>query len=186
MEAFFKYFNLFLSLSTAGFTIYFWLVKAAQERPRLRVHPAAPRIGGWARSSCGDPVTLVLDVKAVLANHSSQPNAVLGVRAWVRRRDGSWQEAEATPDVKTPLPLNLPPMQTLRLDLAAAVTFPALPEGDACRNTHETFALYRDRHLGQAPQVKVELTALGGRLFSDVLTSAAGSASGGARLARAA
>src|SRR5947207_2211001 len=158
-----------VSTLTALATFYFWIVKSRQERPWLRVCKAEPQISGYARGSCDDPVRLAFEVKAVVANYSSMPNALLGVRAWVRTRAGYWQEAETSVDAKTPLPLNLPSLQTARLNLTATVAVPAIPEGTACRNTHETFALYRDRFLAQPVEVKVELNALNDQAFTDVL-----------------
>src|SRR5947209_17265357 len=101
-----------LSTVSALATFYMWAVRARQERPRLKLCKAEPRFGGHAHSSCADPVKLTLEVRAVVANYSSLPNAVLGVRAWVRTREGSWRPAEAAVDPKNPLPLNVPPMQT--------------------------------------------------------------------------
>jgi hypothetical protein len=160
-----------LSSITALATFYLWAVKARQEQPRLRVCKAEPRFGGYSPSSCGDPVRLVFEVKAVVANYSSLPNALLGVRTWLRLRDGSWREAEARIDERTALPLNLPAMQTSRLNLTATLAVPALAQGQSCRNTHETFALYSGHYLAQPVAVKLELTALGDRAFTDVLSS---------------
>ena len=87
-------------------------------------------------------------------------------------REGVWQPADARFDAKTPLPLNLAPMQTVRLDLALTLALPALAEGQACRNTNETFLLYRDRFVAQPLEVKIELKTLGENLFADVLKSA--------------
>ena len=158
------------STLTALATFYFWIVKARQERPWLRVCKAEPQITGYARGSCDDPIRLTFEVKTIVANYSSMPNALLGVRAWVRMREGGWQEAETSIDAKTPLPLNLPSLQTARLNLTATVAVPAVPEGTACRNTHETFALYRDRFLAQPVEVRVELSALNDQAFRDVLS----------------
>jgi hypothetical protein len=160
-----------LSTGSAAATVYLWTVKWRQERPNLKVYPVDPSIGGRAVRSCGDPIKLVLDVKAIVANASALPNAVLGMRAWVKKRDGSWQEAEVMADPKTPLPLNIPAVQTVRLDLSAKVALPAVPEGESCRNTNETFALYRQLYLADPIEVKVELEALGDCSFTDVLAS---------------
>jgi hypothetical protein len=47
-----------------------------------------------------------------------------------------------------------------------------VPEGQACKNTHETYALYRDRFVAQPLQVKVGLKTLGEKRFTNVLQSA--------------
>ena len=161
-----------LSTSSAAATLYLWAVKARQERANLQVSRAEPNLGAYAHSSCGDPIRLVIDVKAIVANHSALPNAVLGLRAWVRRRDGSWQAALVAADQKTPLPLNLPSLQTARLNLSAAVDLPAVPEGESCRNTNETCALYRRLFLADPLEVKVEVEALGDRSCTGVLSPA--------------
>lgn len=159
-----------VSMTTALVTFYFWIVKARREQPRLKIYQADPQVGGHAQSSCTDPVKLVFEVKSVVANYSSLPNALLAVDAAVKLRDGGWLDAEAQLDPKTPLPLNVAPMQTVRLDLVITVAVPALPEGEACKNTHETFALYRQHYLTQPLETKVMLTTLGERMFADVLT----------------
>jgi hypothetical protein len=111
-------------------------------------------------------------VKTVVANYSALPNAVLGVQASVLMRDGSWRAAEARIDPRTPLPLNLAPLQTVKLDLSLALPLPAVPEGEGCRTTQETYALYRDLFLAQPLRVRVALTTLGENRFADVLRSA--------------
>ena len=72
-------------------------------------------------SSCGDPIKLVFEVKTVVANYSTLPNALLGVDASVKMRDGSWQPAETRLDPKTPLPINVPSLHTVRLDLVVTL-----------------------------------------------------------------
>ena len=171
MDAFAGHVSFAVSILTALATCYFWLVKARQEKPHLRIYQAEGQVPGHAQSSCSDPIKLTFEAKSVVANYSSLPNAVLGVNTWVKMRDGSWQEAETRLDPKTPLPLNIPPLQTVRLDLGLTIAVSALPEGQGCKNTHETFALYRDRCLWHPLEVKVALNTLGEKLFADVLTS---------------
>ena len=172
METLSSYFSLGMSFCTAVATFFFWIVKAKREQPRLKIYPADPQFGGYAQSSCSDPIKLSFEVKTVVANFSTLPNAVLGVQAAVKMIDGSWRAAETRIDAKTPLPLNMGSLQTVKLDLSLAVMVPAVPEGQACKNTHETYALYRDRFVAQPLQVKVELKTLGERLFANVLRSA--------------
>jgi hypothetical protein len=172
MEALSSYFGLGVSICTALATFYFWIVKFRQEQPRLKIYKAEPQVGGHAQSACSDPIKLVFDVKTVVANYSSLPNAVLGAQSWVRMRDGSWCDAETRLDPRTQLPLNLASLQTVRLDLSVTVGVPAVPEGNACKNTNEAFVLYRDRFMAQPLEVKVGLKTLGEKLFADVLTSA--------------
>jgi hypothetical protein len=171
METLSSYFSLGVSICTAAATFFFWIVKARREWANLKIYPADPQFGGYAQSSCTDPIKLTFEVKTVVANYSSLPNAVLGVQAHVQMSDGSWREAEARLDDRTPLPLNIASLQTVKLNLTVAVTVPAVPEGEACRNTHETFAIYRDRFIAQPLQMKVGLRTLGKKMFADVLQS---------------
>jgi hypothetical protein len=172
MEGLSGHVSIVVSFLSAMVTFYFWLVKAKKERPDLKIYKADAQLGGYAHSSCEDPVKLIFEVRSVVANYSTLPNALLGARGWVKLRDGSWREGEARLDPKTPLPLNIAPLQTVRLDLAVAITVPAIPEGNSCRNTNETFALYRDRCISQPVEVKVAVNTLGEKLFASVLTSA--------------
>jgi hypothetical protein len=171
MEQIAGIFGFMMSIFSAAISCYFWLVRARQERPRLEVCKAEPRFGGYANSSCGDPIKLTFEVKVIVANYSTLPNALLGLTSWVKTCEGAWLEAVTTPDPKTPLPLNVPPLQTVRLNLTSTVALPVVPEGDACRNTNETFVLYRDRYLAQPIEVKVELSALGNKPFTGVLAA---------------
>jgi len=171
-EAISQYCSLGLSVGSAMATFFFWLVKAKNEQPNLRIYNAAPQFAGYAASSCGETIKLVFDVKAVVANYSSMPNAVLAADGWVKLKEGQWHDAEVRLDAKTPLPLNLAPLQTVRLDLSLTLAVPAIPEGEQCRNTNETFALYRQRFVADPLEVKIELKTLGEKLFADVLKSA--------------
>jgi hypothetical protein len=167
-----SYFSLGVSICTAAATFFFWIVKARRERPHLTIYPADPQFAGYAQSSFSDPIKLNFEVKTIIANYSTLPNAVLGVQATVKMSDGTWREAETRIDPKTPLPLNIASMQTMKLELSLALVVPAVPEGQACKNTHETYAVYRDRFLAQPLQVKVELKTLGEKMFANVLRSA--------------
>jgi hypothetical protein len=172
MEALSSYFGLGVSICTALATFYFWIVKYRQEKPWLKIYQAEPQLAGHAQSASSDPIKLVFDLKTVVANYSSLPNAVLGAQSWIRMQDGSWREAETRFDPRTQLPLNLASLHTVRLDLSATIGVSAVPEGDACKNTNEAFVLYRDRYVSQPLEVKVALQTLGEKLFADVLTSA--------------
>ncbi len=171
METLSSYFSLGVSLCTAVATFFFWIVKAKQEWPNLKIYSAEPQIGGYAQSSCTDPIKLTFEVRTIVANYSTLPNAVLGVHAKVKMSDGSWRDAEARIDDKTPLPLNIGSLQTVKLNVSLSITVAALWEGQACKNTHETFALYRDRFVAQPLQTIVGLRTLGEKMFAEVLRS---------------
>src|ERR1700722_17998707 len=121
MEQIAGIFGFVMSIFSAAISCYFWLVRARQERPRLEVCKAEPRFGGYANSSCGDPIKLTFEVKVIVANYSTLPNALLGLNSWVKTREGAWLEAVTIPDPKTPLPLNVSPLQTVRLNLTSTI-----------------------------------------------------------------
>jgi hypothetical protein len=172
MDSFSSIFSFSVSMCSALFTFYFWIVKARMERPNLKVYSAEPNISGHAFSSCGDPIKLIFTPRTILANYSSLPNAVLGVRLWLKNCEGAWLPMTTTLDKDSPLPINVAPMETVRLNLTATVELPAVPEGGRCRNTGETFSLYCDRFLPAAPEMKLELIGLGEKRFMEVVSYA--------------
>src|SRR5262245_52745907 len=173
MQAFSSYFSLGVSICTAVMTFLVWVLKASRERARLKIYAAEAQIGGWAQSSCGDPIKLSFEVKSVVANYSTLPNAVLAAQAAVLLRDGSWHAGETRIDAKTPMPFNLAPLQTVKLDLSFVVPLPAVPEGEACKNTQEPSDVYCDLSRFNPLQVKVMLTSLGDKQSAAVLRSTA-------------
>ena len=65
-------------------TLYFWLVRMNREKPLLKVHLAGPLGADTLAAAAGAPAGTarsLFSVKAVVANYSVLPNAVLGVRA---------------------------------------------------------------------------------------------------------
>jgi hypothetical protein len=169
MEGISSYLSFAVSLSSALFTFYFWIVKSRMERPRLECYPVEPDLSGHAATSSGDPIKLSFEPKIIVANYSSLPNAVLGATVWVRDRDCCWLPTHAMIDASTPLPLNLAPMQTTRLNLRVTIEVPAIPQGEKCRNTNETFALYRGTALPDNLEMRIELTGLCRRVFTSSL-----------------
>ena len=81
MDAITGYFGFGVSMVSAFVTFYFWIMKANKEQPRLKLYQAEGQFGGHAQSSCSDPVKLVFEVKSLVANYSTMPNALLGVQA---------------------------------------------------------------------------------------------------------
>lgn len=91
--------------------------------------------------------------------YRSLPNALLGVRLWLRQRDGGWLPVEGiTFDPKTPLPFNVPAMQTVLVRIAGRVAFPT---ADDIEGTPATLANYLDRHVATPREIGVELRGLG-------------------------
>ena len=152
-------------------TLYFWLVRVNRERPQLKIHLAGPMAADTLAAAAGAPpgtARSLFSVKAVVANYSALPNAVLGVRAWVKTREGNWAPAVTSVDDKTQPPFNLPPLHTVPLTLTATVTVPERPES-APRLSRREIAL---QSVAEPVQVKLELTALNERRFTETLTPA--------------
>ena len=162
-------FSFSVSMCSALFTFYFWITKARMERPCLKTYSVEPHVGGHAFSSHGDPIKLIFEPKLIVANYSSLPNALLSVRAWLKTSAGEWLHAQTSLDSRTALPVNITPMQTVRLNLTAQIELPAIPEGEECRNTNATFRLYRDHFLPETMEIMLELTGLGEKHFVEVV-----------------
>ena len=156
-------------------SLYLWVVRFRGERPNLTVHLAGP-VGadtlaaaadappGHTRS--GSTARALFGVKAVVANSSTLPNAVLGVKAWVQAADGGWLPATLSLDEKTQPPFNVPPMQTTPLAFTATVVVPERPESapKVSRRDAAREAVARPLRIG------VELTGLHEKRFSVELT----------------
>jgi len=143
-------------------------VRLRRERPRLRPH----LIDREFFLGRGDGAAREIGVKlgVVVANHSLLPNALLGVRLWFRRADGSWQAADDVAfDERTPLPFNLPSSQTALLRLRATLKFDydaELEEGNVAQK-------YLNHYLPDPRQLRLELHGLGDHLARHELTLAA-------------
>jgi hypothetical protein len=152
-------------------TLYFWLMRVKSERPQLKVHLAGPLAADTLAAAAGAPPNTArsqFSVKAVVANYSALPNAVLGVKAWVKSVEGTWQLAATSVDDRTQPPFNLPPLHTVPLALTATVTVPERSEA-APRLSRRDAAL---QSVAQPVQLKLELTALNEKRFVEVLSVA--------------
>jgi hypothetical protein len=153
-------------------TLYFWLVRVNREKPQLKVHLAGPLGADTLAAAAGAPpgtARSLFSVKAVVANYSALPNAVLGVRTWVKTREGTWAPAVTSLDEKTQPPFNLPPLHTVPLTLTATVTVPERPES-APRVSRREAAL---ESVAQPVELKLELIALNEYRFTETLSRAA-------------
>jgi hypothetical protein len=152
-------------------TVYFWLVRARQERPQLKVHLAAPVGADSLAAGPGAPPNTArsqFSLKAVVANYSALPNSVLGVRAWVKGRDGDWKPAATSLDDKSQPPFNLPPLHTVPLSITATVNVPEQPD-TAPKLSRREAAL---QSVAEPVQVMLELTALNEKRFTQVVSAA--------------
>jgi hypothetical protein len=152
-------------------TVYFWLVRARQEKAHLKVHLAGPVGADSLAAGPGAPPNTArsqFSLKAVVANYSALPNSVLGVRAWVKGRDGDWQPATTLIDERTQPPFNLPPLHTVPLSITATVQVPERPDS-APRISRREVAL---KSVAEPVQVKLELTALNEKRFTQIVSAA--------------
>ncbi len=162
-------FSLIGSVFATASTVYFWFMRVKQEQPRLKVHIAGPLSADSLAAGANAPPNTArsqFSIKAVVANYSSLPNAVLGVKAWVKSLDGTWQQAATSVDDKAQPPFNLPPLHTVPLALTATVTVPERPE-TAPRLSRREVAL---QSVAQPVQLKLELTALNEKRFTEVIS----------------
>jgi hypothetical protein len=170
-----------LSIGSAAATAYFWLVRNNAERPRLRSHWGVVE-GVECNAGKSDATWRVgLRLKVVVTNASALPNALLDVRASVKGQEGAWLPAQResiagrSVGPVTELPLNLPAQQAVVVRTWAWFEAPrtsgvAAPHPDR-PHTWEPYL----SSLGQPLQVRVELRALRGRTFTNVVTRSAGS-----------
>jgi hypothetical protein len=153
------------TFSTAT-TVYYWFVKVRGERPKLSCELADRELFLGAMTEQKRQIGLKLGL--VVANGSVLPNAVLGVRLWVKRREEDWQEAEKVAiDKATVRPMNVPAMQTAYLVINGTLTFPLT---DELEQGSKTLGAYAERFLTNPREIKVELKGLNGRTFTSVVT----------------
>jgi hypothetical protein len=141
-------------------TAYFWFVKVRRERPLLRSHLADREF--FLGNGGGDTRQIGVKVGIVVANCSLVPNALLGAQLAVRGRRGQWFDIpNLSFDKQTPLPFNIPTMQTVLLRLNGTLTLPALPqleEGSASK----ILQAYLQHYLADPREIRIQLHALSG------------------------
>lgn len=179
-----------VSLGASGLALlstgYFWMVRANRERMKLTLHPVGRLWGNVPmpqedaeayrklRPEEGNTcATYGADLAVV--NHSSLPNALLSVRAWLELADGTWCEAMVrlhdTSDPELPelrMPLNLSPLTTAGLGMRLSIVIPGNWDG----GFHGREVTAGDA-LAPVPQLRVELSALQGKSAFDQLTLSA-------------
>lgn len=137
--------------------------------------------------------------RAVVANLSLEPNTVTGVRAFIKARDGSWQPLHTAflacpPDAAPPIdfdsqshitsgegrlpdivPFNVSPQNGAFLRLVCWLT---IPEGESwfekkrlpSSDFHTHLRQFVLASLAQPLELKLDVSALGDKVFSDVLS----------------
>src|SRR5262249_25410724 len=126
-----------LSLVASGLatvlTFYFWLVKSRKERPCLRAHLARPfrsrSVRDWVGYHNEPSGSTCFEMKTIIANHSTYPNAIVGLRGWLKGIDGRWHEISIRLGRKNQaegdeLPINIPALQAIFLDAYAMAPLP--------------------------------------------------------------
>ncbi|MFT3878328.1 MAG: hypothetical protein QM703_01555 [Gemmatales bacterium] len=155
------------SVFSTACTGYFWFVKVRKEQPNLKsyLHDHDLFLG----NGYGDTRGIGLNVNVIVANYSSLPNAIVGVKLAVKLRDGNWQPVTGvTCDKSAPLPLNISPLQTSLLRLNGRLTFVALEELEKQR---DVVGAYSKHYLAQPLEFQVELQSLNNRVESSHLRS---------------
>jgi hypothetical protein len=155
MDAYMTYIGFGGSVISMLATFYFWLVRIRQERPCLKPYLADREFFlGLGRDNVRQ---IGLKARIIVANHSVLPNALLGVRLWVRLHDG-WQEVHNLAfDKDSPQPFNIPPMQTVLLRLTGFLTF---PYHDAFEGDSKTLSNYVNSFVLQPVEIKVQMQHL--------------------------
>lgn len=160
-------------------TLYFWLVRANREKAQLEVHPVHPLSGTvlfnedyetLRRLKCKDcEVGVKYFLGLALANNSTLPNAIIGIRVWMKfAQTGSadssaWREMDVTrSDGENDLvPLNIAPLTTSALHLGLSAPIIGTIEGGFVdRQIRASDALPK-----QVP-IRIEMRAIGGKTFS--------------------
>jgi hypothetical protein len=151
------------AFSTAA-TAYFWLVRARREKPQLKSYLVNRELFYGLQRPPDRHIGLKLGI--VVANYSLLPNALLSINLWFKRRDDTWHPVHnPTFDKQTPLPFNVPSMQTVMLWVNGTLAFPIddkLEEGG--------LPGYVDHYLTDPREIKVQLRGLSGRLYTEVLS----------------
>jgi len=138
-------------------TGYFWLVKVRRERPKLQPYLADHDM--FLGAMIGESRQVGIKLGLIVANYSSLPNALLGVRLWLRQRDRKWLEVEsASFDKETPMPFNVPAMQTALIRITGRLSFPVT---DELEGTASAAVEYVKRYLADPCRIGVELQGLG-------------------------
>ncbi|MBL8793392.1 MAG: hypothetical protein JNM56_05790 [Planctomycetia bacterium] len=149
-------------------TGYFWMVRARRERPDLRAHLVEREI--FLSSGRAETRHLGVKLGIIVANYSLLPNALLGVKLYFKQRDHSWQELQNVRfDQATPLPFNIPTMQTVLLRVNGTLVFPTNKQFEE-DNGGNILGGYVDYHLADPREIRCELRHLNGKPCREVMS----------------
>lgn len=154
------------SAASAAATAYFWAVRVRRERPSLKIYCADRSTEINLGVYRGETRGLEFRTGVIVANYSSLPNAVIAAEIGLKRRDGSWEEV---PSARTNgLPLNVPSMTTVRLEIAWSVTLPSLAPAEELRGS-DVVRAYLDHYYAESRRFGVSIWALDNNEFRSVL-----------------
>jgi hypothetical protein len=143
------------SVLSTIFTLYFWLVRVRNERPKVRLFATGCSFDLSSRR--GDERFLPFRVDVIAANCSVLPNAILkAVLRW-QTRDGAWEERNVN---TLAMPINLPASHTVLLPFTGMLK---LGHADVVEKSEQRSEIIRS-HLAHwftdPPVFQVELWTL--------------------------
>lgn len=117
-----------LSLGSASMTAYFWLVKARQERPRLRIFQlggfrATVRRGSTDQNSKSLGLTQLDDTGVLIANDSTRQNSIVRFDCFLKHQ-GSWLKGRWGYVNDDKPPWNIPPESAISMNMACFFDVP--------------------------------------------------------------
>ncbi len=163
--------NMGMSTLAGAASAALWVLQLREKQPQLSIY--LDQLERLRFDAGPDEATWVVSVqfKLVVANNSTLPNAVLKARAWLRSREGAWLEGEPRLveeavgiDSLPGLPVNLASRTTAALRLHQCFVIPRPGGEEDCDDL-----TYFRRVTSRSPQLKVELTGLGGKTFRTLL-----------------
>jgi len=153
------------SVFSTACTAYFWFVKARRERPDLSAHLLQHEF--FLSLGKSDTRLIGCSLGIIYANNSILPDAVLGLRLWVRTTAGDWKlMQDLICDSSTALPLNVPPQQTCLLRLTGQLHF----DRDADLEDESNIAgAYLRQHVAAPREFKLETLGLNDHVATETM-----------------
>lgn len=173
-----EYASLCGSVLALASTFYFWLVRSNRERPQLAIHPIGDLSGSLV--SANEDLEIYHRLRPgknehcvkywlhlAIVNNSSLPNAVLGIRVWLKLSDGKWQamEVQSQSADQDLLPVNVDPLTTSGLKLSLGMLYSGQIE-----NSFAGRAAAAGDALPREIPIRIEISDLASNKFSRVFT----------------
>jgi hypothetical protein len=158
---------LLISAISAAVTLYFWLVKANEERPWLNATPVD--LGVMVRPGPTEQTRwLGLEIKLAVTNLSLRPDVLTAVTVRYRDAKGQWAAGPRPADVhhgsNTQLPIKLASYHSVGVSVWVWVEVPQ--QSREIRHRPE-YLEYVRAVLPTPLRLRVELTGIGGDKFVD-------------------